>query len=109
MPAVSGARHRNIGCARLGRLLREVRKHADFHFLSEENIMEDAGYPGLPQQRHQHTALLSRLDEKTQQVECGSDDFEGITGFLFEWFALHTTTEDRKLGQFLANCPSQIN
>lgn len=87
---------------RITRLLRELEKYAEFHFVSEENIMEDHGYPGLAVHRLIHNRLLSGLTEQLHAFRNGSVDVAAIVEFLFQWFALHTSQEDRKLVDFLS-------
>ncbi len=87
---------------KLLRLLREVRKYADFHFLSEENIMLDHAYPQFEKHRQEHAALLARLDDNIHDFHSGTLGIEQIVEFLFQWFALHTTQEDKKLTSYLS-------
>lgn len=86
---------------RLERLLNEVTKYAEFHFVSEENMMEDIGYPELASHREAHRALLSTLRDRTHEFAAGRIEVPALVDFLFHWFALHTTQEDRKIVTFL--------
>jgi hemerythrin len=87
---------------RAGRLLSEVKKYAEFHFVSEENIMLDAGYPDYEAHRREHAVLLAELDDRLHRFRCGELALEAIVEFMFNWFALHTTREDRKIAEFLS-------
>lgn len=90
---------------RIDRTLREIYKYADFHFLSEENLMEDLDYAALGEHRRHHAVLLSELrDLMTTQRTAGGNG-QNIVEFLFEWFALHTAKEDRKFADHLAANP----
>jgi len=82
---------------RITRLLEEVRKYADFHFYSEENIMLDNDYPDYEAHHREHKLLLFRLDDKLCELRKGDIGLHEIVQFLFEWFALHTIASDRKL------------
>lgn len=84
------------------RLLMEVQKYAEFHFVSEENIMIDADYPEVQQHQSEHRRLLSTLDNELHQFRADRIALSHISNFLFEWFALHTTRVDMRLTQFLA-------
>lgn len=79
------------------RLLLEVRKYAEFHFVSEENIMLDVGYPDYEEHRDEHAWLLRRLEHETYRYHTDSAPLDELARFMFDWFALHTTTEDKKL------------
>lgn len=85
------------------RILKEIRLYAEFHFVSEENIMEDHRYPDLPAHHTAHQYLLSQLNDKIYAATREVESPEEILQFLFEWFALHTTQEDKKLVGFLKN------
>lgn len=87
---------------RIARLLMEVKRYAEFHFLSEENIMLDVGYPDYERHRVEHVMLLSRLDDRFHQFRAGEVSLEDISEFMFTWFALHTTQVDKKLAEFIA-------
>lgn len=88
--------------ARIERILGEIVRYADFHFVSEENIMTDIGYPGLEEHRCQHEMLLAQLRDRVQGFRAARELPQAIVEFLFQWFALHTSQEDRKIAQFLA-------
>jgi hemerythrin len=89
----------NIGAPKekLIRLLKEIAKYADFHFVSEENIMTDNNYPELKQHAYLHNMLLAELKDKLHQFENSATSADAVFEFLFEWFALHTSTEDKRL------------
>ena len=86
---------------RSSRLLREVEKYADFHFLSEENLMLDINYPDYEEHRAEHEYLLAQLKEKCFEYKHHDIELSELTGFLFEWFALHTTQVDAKLTRYI--------
>jgi hemerythrin len=86
---------------RVGRLLLEVRKYAEFHFISEENIMIDAGFPEYESHRQEHGMLLANLDQQFQLFRQGALELEEIADFMFDWFAMHTTRLDLRLGDYL--------
>ncbi|MGR8932328.1 MAG: bacteriohemerythrin [Gammaproteobacteria bacterium] len=83
------------------RLLREVRKYADFHFFSEENLMLRFGFPGYLEHQRAHTELLSALDERINAYSSDQINLEAVVVFLFDWFVIHTTKEDKKFGKYL--------
>ena len=88
---------------RMGRLLKEVQKYAEFHFVSEENIMLDASFPEFENHRKEHSTLLAQLDQKIFAVRAGQITLDAVADFMFQWFALHTTREDKKIGLYLAS------
>lgn len=83
------------------RLLQEVRKYAEFHFYSEENIMIDCAYPDYQNHKQEHDMLLSRLNDEFYSYKTGAVELEHVVNFMFEWFALHTTRRDLQLVNFI--------
>ena len=88
---------------KLIRIIREIAKYADFHFVSEENIMADCNYPELEQHAALHRLLLNQVKDYTYQFSLDEIEALEVFEFLFNWFALHTTSEDRKLVGFVNN------
>lgn len=85
-----------------GRLLMEVKKYAEFHFVSEENIMIDANFPELESHKREHTHLLAKLEDELHRFRHDEIELSHISNFMFEWFAMHTTKMDLRLARFLA-------
>jgi hemerythrin len=83
------------------RLLKEVKKYADFHFFSEENIMLRAGYPDYVEHQQKHVELLAILEDRVHAYATDRISLEAVVVFMFDWFAMHTTQTDKKLGKFL--------
>lgn len=86
---------------RIERTLQEIYKYADFHFTSEENIMADVDYPALPEHKHTHDRLLAQYRNRVHEFRADLQSPESIVNFLFQWFALHTTQEDKRIAEFL--------
>ncbi len=86
---------------RVLRMLIEVKKYAEFHFVSEENIMLDAEYPDYEVHKKEHDILLSRFDGFFHNYMLDACEMDEVVEFMFEWFALHTTTVDQELGRYL--------
>lgn len=86
---------------KLLRTLREIIKYADFHFVSEENAMIDCSYPDYAHHADLHKQLLVSVENELFRLNSAEVQPADVFDFLFEWFALHTTQEDRKLVAFL--------
>lgn len=82
-------------------LLRELVLYAAFHFLSEENMMAEAGYPGLDEHRALHQAIAQRLNSEIQMLEMDMVEPMHIVRWLGDWFREHTLVEDRKYADFI--------
>jgi hemerythrin len=83
------------------RLLNEVKKYADFHFFSEENLMLRVGYPDYPEHQKKHAELLALLDERIHAYTTDRIELEAVVVYMFDWFAMHTTKMDKKLGKYI--------
>jgi hemerythrin len=79
----------------------EVLKYAEFHFLSEENLMEDVRYPHIAEHRQEHQQLLTRLSELIHLSLHGEHNLRDIASFLFSWFSTHTTQVDQRLTAYI--------
>jgi hemerythrin len=96
---IGSNRHRD----RVLRTFAEVVKYAEFHFLSEENLMLDVGYPDYAAHHALHEELLGELRRHRQDYEQDRIDLLAVVQFLLEWFVRHTVSEDVKIGAFMAD------
>ncbi len=83
-------------------LIAELNAYARFHFISEENMMTKAGYPGLENHKKHHRELIDQLSSKGNRlVKFQSDKEAGeIIEFLLNWFIQHTMHEDRLFADY---------
>ena len=86
---------------KLNRILKELTKYAKFHFVSEENIMAEHNYPDLEKHAYLHLMLLTEVRNYSNQFMNDMVEATEVFGFLFNWFAFHTVTEDKKLIGFI--------
>jgi hemerythrin len=80
------------------RLLSEIEKYAQYHFVSEENIMFLTKYPAMERQQQAHAALLDEYALRMRNYLNDKGTIEDVIRFLEAWFARHTVEEDRKIG-----------
>ena len=83
------------------RLLTELIQYAQFHFISEENIMYRLGYPELDDHHKLHRDLINTLHVKTGLLRESMVSAAEVIAFLKEWFIGHTLGEDKKLTPYL--------
>ncbi len=83
-------------------LISELNAYARFHFISEENLMQQADYPGLQAHKKLHHDLMDQLSVKESRLELnhGATEAENIVDFLRDWFLHHTVVEDRKFADY---------
>lgn len=99
--AVDASVAANESSEKIRRALEEIYKYADFHFLSEENVMIDAGFDGYTTHKRMHQELLADLRKWIADSARNPDDTIMLVTFLYEWFANHTVSEDGKIADFM--------
>jgi hemerythrin len=76
----------------------------DFHFSAEEKVMEENGYPGLEEQKHQHEEFkvtLNHILEDYKEEGATKAIATSINVFLVNRLINHIKGSDSKLGKFL--------
>lgn len=85
------------------RLIEEVIAYAEFHFLSEDNIMMITHYEGFEQHQSVHRMLLKQLRNKYIHYVNGQIELKEIIVFMAKWLIDHIIAEqnDRALAKYL--------
>ncbi len=83
------------------RVINELKKYAEFHFASEENVMYESGYPELKAHQHIHSEILFELSVLEGHVSHGNAKPEDIYEFLKRWLFNHILYEDSKIVQYV--------
>ena len=79
------------------KLIIELRKYADFHFTSEENIATSCNLPGVSGHHQRHSELLEEFNHRAEDLNRGLTTVDEFLGFLTDWFVGHTIYKDQKL------------
>jgi hemerythrin len=83
-------------------VLADLLSYTRFHFAAEEKLMQQHGYPQLPEHQRQHDALTRRVRESTARLRAGHTVTSvGLAGFLRDWLQTHITQQDKQYGQFI--------
>lgn len=91
----------NLSDELIGRHLKEILRYAEFHFLSEENLMLIHNYSGFKDHRDLHMDLTDQLATKLTNFKTDTNSLDEIISFMVSWFVHHTIAEDKKFGVFL--------
>jgi hemerythrin len=83
--------------ARLYRIVLETRKFVEFHFVSEENLMEETGYPDLAYHRKVHTDLLLELNLLIGKVSSRREFPDDLLYFMNKWLIEHIGGHDQRV------------
>ncbi|MBW8072364.1 MAG: bacteriohemerythrin [Ferrovum sp.] len=86
--------------ATLMRILFEIKKFADFHFTSEENLMHEIGYSGTEAHEAIHSALLAQLEVMIGRVSKKREMPDDLLYFMNEWILRHIALEDQNIADF---------
>lgn len=101
---VAAAIAANLGPVQTAKTLAFLVDYTKLHFATEEKLMAERGYPGLPAQRAQHQELTATLQDLLRDFEeegATQKLAETVNTFLGNWLLKHIREEDLKLGTFL--------
>lgn len=77
------------------RVLAELSDYTMTHFAREEELMKDAGLPGLEDHRFEHQLITYRLHNLRREAACGREGLaDELELFLDRWLARHILTAD---------------
>jgi len=79
------------------KLIIELKKYADFHFTSEENIATSCNLSGVSGHHQRHLELLEEFNHRAEDLNNGLKTIDDFLGFLTDWFIGHTVYEDKEL------------
>ncbi len=72
------------------------------HFLQEEALMRQAGYPGLAAHREQHRKLMADVEQYKRAIEEGrSASSVSLLNFVRQWLMHHIRESDRAYSDHL--------
>jgi len=91
-------------------IFNELIDYVKYHFQAEEQLMEQNGYPGLAEQRQEHTDFIKKIDELVPDVSAinliPTGNLIELTQFLINWFQSHVMGLDKKIGSYLKTIPA---
>lgn len=83
-------------------IILELKTYTQFHFLSEENLMQEVAYPAIFEHSEIHRKLLRGLDDLTEDIARHRTSGFSMVEFLNSWLLNHIENFDKKLGQYIA-------
>jgi hemerythrin-like metal-binding protein len=83
------------------RVLNEVKKYAEFHFLSEENVMHECFYPGIYHHKRIHSEILFEFSVLSERVSQGRAQPSDVVVFLKSWLFDHILNEDIHVASYV--------
>ncbi|HTN51738.1 MAG TPA: hemerythrin family protein [Anaeromyxobacter sp.] len=80
--------------------------HTREHFLREEQVMREAGFPAYPMHKAEHDRALAEMDLQARRFREGGDPAK-LWSYLFEvvpaWFVHHIRTMDSVTARFVVS------
>ena len=93
---------RGSGREQVSELLDRLIEFTRMHFWSEEQLMEQTGYPGLAEHRAEHHTMLAQILQSAHRVQYGEGvGMRPLLRFLRDWFVEHIEGMDRDYGPWL--------
>jgi len=90
------------GNSMLGHTLQALINYTTTHFLEEENVMKQHGFPDLARHKQEHDKLVRQVLELQKQFQGGQAMLTmKVMTFLKDWLVTHIQGEDKKYGAFL--------
>ena len=82
-------------------LLDELMRYAQFHFGSEELLMQTYSYPKYGEQRDEHVRLTKELAGKMEEIGSNKRELNNLLLFLVNWFFDHDSHFDKEFGVYV--------
>lgn len=87
------------------RMLNFLSEYTQFHFREEEQLQQEAGYPGIEQHREKHEELRRTVDElyeMLEEEEGPTDQFvHQVSLNVIEWLYNHIQGFDRSVAEYI--------
>ncbi len=83
----------------LKNVLKELYDYVEYHFLAEEQLMENLSYREIDQHKEIHKRILNELNALTTEISYTklSEIIEKLSDFVQIVFVDHITVEDQKI------------
>ncbi len=86
----------------IGELLCRLLVYTKNHFSQEEAMLQNVGYPGLPEHRTLHRNLTKQVEDYIARHEKGDLTLSNdLASFLSDWLKTHILNTDQTYGRWL--------
>ena len=90
------SRHKNVSSALL-----ELTNYVQEHFLLEERLLEENGYPTLLEHSKKHTTYSEKIADLCKESLSGKNEVpKELLNFLSHWWTNHILHEDMQYKEF---------
>jgi hemerythrin len=89
-------------------VIRSAVEYVQFHFTSEERLMERINFPELMEHKVQHTHFVKQVLEEVKNFEQGKSFVPNIfVRFLRDWVLTHIAMSDIKYAEYIKTLKKQ--
>ena len=86
----------------MNELLNRLIEFMRMHFWSEEQLLEQTGFPGLAEHRVEHEKLLMQVRESAHRAQHNENvGMRPLLAFLRDWYVEHIEGMDQEYGPWL--------
>ena len=75
--------------------------YAETHFADEEDLLYEANYPYLDEQKEQHEAFVAEVQKTIEEFEAGNIEPIYLARFLKNWLLNHIAVFDKRYTPYL--------
>lgn len=80
-----------------------IRKYVNEHFIFEEQVMEQSGYPGLQEHRESHRKIVEEINHTLTSSKSLASLKEQLEYLMAVWVREHILAEDRQFAVWHKN------
>ena len=93
---------RGAGREQVSEVLDRLIEFTRMHFSSEEQLLEQHGFPALQAHRAEHQRLLAQILQSAHRAQHGEEvQMRPLLAFLRHWYVAHIEGLDRQYGPWL--------
>jgi|ERR1035437_546172 hemerythrin-like metal-binding protein len=93
---------RGAGREQVSEVLDRLIEFTRMHFSSEEQLLEQHGFPALQAHRAEHQRLLAQILQSAHRAQHGEEvQMRPLLAFLRDWYVAHIEGLDRQYGPWL--------
>ena len=82
-------------------IIKKALDYAETHFTDEEELLREANYPYLGEQKEQHKDFVAEVQKSIEEFEAGNIEPDYLAKFLKNWLLNHIAVYDKRYTPYL--------